>query len=138
MNHLWLLAAVLLAAPQQDRTRVQAALSQETVAVRETVVLSISVETPASGDIQIRNPALPNLLMVVGTQESSQVHYAIPGGRRRVLTRELVLQAAAPGTFNIPATEVDVGGNVYRTQPLTLRVTSSTWKNAARSANSVL
>ncbi|HEY0671790.1 MAG TPA: BatD family protein [Longimicrobiales bacterium] len=125
MSKLLLLAAVLLAAPQQDRTRVRAQLSEESVRAGETVVLGILVETPSTADIHIRLPTLPNLITVIGSQESSQVQYAIPGGRRRVLTRELVLQPAAPGTFSIPAIEIDVGGTVYRTQPLTLIVSGT-------------
>ncbi len=135
MGHLILLAALVLGAQQQDRTRVQAALSQETVRTGEAVVLSITVETPASGDIHIYNPALPNLVVVVGTQESSQVHFAIPGGRRRVVTRELVLQPAAQGTYTIPAARIDVGGQTYQTEPLTLTVTAEAAPSPAMAAD---
>ena len=124
MTQLLLLAALLLAAPQQDQTRVRAELSSTAVRAGETVVLAITVETNSSADVHIKLPALPNLLVVVGSQESSQLHYSIPGGRRRVITRELVLRPAAPGTFNFPGIDIDIGGNNYRTQPLTLTVSA--------------
>ncbi|HEX6063385.1 MAG TPA: hypothetical protein VFZ04_04145, partial [Longimicrobiales bacterium] len=87
MGTLVLALALLLPAAIQDRTRVQAALSQETVRMGETVGLAITVETASGADIQIRMPQLASTLPVVGSQESSQVHYAIPGGRRRVVVR---------------------------------------------------
>ena len=125
MGTLALALALLLPAATQDRTRVHAELSQETVRMGETVVLAITVETASGADIQIRMPQLASTLPVVGSQESSQVHYTIPGGRRRVVVRELVLQPASPGTFTIPQITVEVGGTPYRTHSLTLSVTGA-------------
>jgi tetratricopeptide (TPR) repeat protein len=135
MIKLPILFALLLASQSQDRTRVNAELSQPSVSVGATVALAITVETPSSADIDIRIPHLPNLLQIVGSQESSQLHYSIPGGRRRVVTRELVLQAAAPGTVNIPAIEISVGGNIHRTRPLVLSVTGSATPNPSVSSS---
>jgi cytochrome c-type biogenesis protein CcmH/NrfG len=125
MIKLPILCALLLAAQPQDRTRVSAELSQQTAQVGETIVLAITIETPSSADIEIRMPQLPNVVNVVGTQESTQLHYAIPGGRRRTLTREIVLQPTVEGAYEIPVIEVAVGNNLYRTRPLILRVTAS-------------
>ena len=135
MVKLALVFALLLPAGQQDRTRVRAELSQETVRVGETVVLAITVETPSGADINIRPPQLPGTLVVVGSQESTQVHYAIPGGRRRVIVRELVLQPATQGTFTIPQITVEIGGNAYRTHSLTLSVTGSAATSPTMSAH---
>jgi hypothetical protein len=62
--------------------------------------------------------------VVTGSQESTQMHFSIPGGRRRIITRELILQPMSQGRFTIPAVEVDVGGTTYRTRPVALRVTA--------------
>lgn len=129
MTTLALLLALLLPAEHQDRTRVRAELSQDAARVGETIILIISVETPSSADIEIKLPQLPSSIVVTGSQESSQLHYSIPGGRRRVLTREMALQPASQGRFQIPAIEVVVGGNRYRTQPLTFQVTGSAAAN---------
>ena len=122
MSALALVLALLLPASQQERTRASAQLSQENVRVGETVVLAIAVETPSNADIEFKLPQLPATLTIAGTQESTHMQYSIPGGRRRVVTRELMLRPASPGTYNIPAIEVVVGGTSYRTNALTLRV----------------
>ena len=129
MTTLALLFALLLPLEHQDRTRVRAELSQDAARVGETIVLVISVETPSTADIEIKLPQLPSSIVVTGSQESSQLHYSIPGGRRRVLTRELALQPASQGRFQIPAIEVVVGGTRYRTQPLNFQVTGSAASN---------
>ena len=72
---------------------------------------------------------------MIGSQESSQLHYAIPGGRRRIVTRELVLQPQTAGTYNIPAITVSIGGTLYRTQPLTLNATASAAPSPAMSGS---
>ncbi len=135
MSSLVIAIALLLPAVQQDRTRVHAELSQPTARVGETVVLAITVETPSSADVQITPPRLSNLITIVGSQESTQMHFAIPGGRRRVVTRELVLQPVAEGTYSIPAIDIEVGGNAYQTRPLTLRVTGAGAPNPAMASD---
>jgi tetratricopeptide (TPR) repeat protein len=124
MSALALVVALLLPAVQQDRTRVSAQLSNEAVRVGEAVTLVITVETASNADIAIKPPALANSLVVTGSQESTQMHFSIPGGRRRIVTRELILQPVTQGRFTIPAIEIDVGGTVYRTRPLALRVSA--------------
>src|SRR5687767_8088616 len=99
MNAITLLVVLLLPATQQDRTRVSASLSQSRIRVGETVVLSIAVETPSAADIHIKLPAFPSHIVVTGSQEFSQTSVSIPGGRKRVVTREIALQAGAPGTL---------------------------------------
>ncbi|HEX6065397.1 MAG TPA: BatD family protein, partial [Longimicrobiales bacterium] len=116
------LCAFLVAAAQQ--VRVNAQLSQESVRVGENVILSLTVEMAGGGDVEFKIPELPASLVIAGTQESTHMQYSIPGGRRRVITRELILQPTAPGTFVIPGTEVDVAGTVYRTRALTLQVSN--------------
>jgi hypothetical protein len=119
-----LVLALLLLAPQQERTRVDAQLSQNSVRVGETVALALTVETPSSADIEFKLPQLPATLVIAGTQESTHMQYSIPGGRRRVVTRELLLRPTVAGTYNIPGVEIDVGGTMYRTRAVTLRVSN--------------
>jgi tetratricopeptide (TPR) repeat protein len=129
MNSIALVIALLLPATEQDRTRVSAHLTQDAVRVGEAFTLVISVETASTADIAIRLPSLPSSISVSGSQESSQMHFSIPGGRRRVVTRELILQASTQGNFTIPAVEIDVGGNTYRTRALRLQVTATAANN---------
>ena len=89
MSALILALALLLPASQQERVRVNAQLSQTTARVGETVVLSITIETAGNPDVDIAMPQLPSQLVIAGTQESTHMQYSIPGGRRRVVTREL-------------------------------------------------
>ena len=148
MTALALALALLLPASQQERTRVSARLSQESVRAGETVVLAISVETASNADIEITMPQLPGTIVVAGTQESTQMQYSIPGGRRRIVTRELILQPAQAGNFTIPGIDIDVGGNTYRTRPLILNVsatavnsptiaTSDAWRRVTLSPDTV-
>lgn len=124
MTALTLALALMLPASQQDRTRVNAQLSQESTRVGETVVLAISVETPSNADVEFRLPQLPATLVVAGTQESTHMQYSIPGGRRRIIAREIVLQPRSAGTYNIPGIEVVIGGTSHRTRALVLRVSN--------------
>jgi hypothetical protein len=124
MSALILALALLLPASQQERVRVNAQLSQTTARVGETVVLSITIETAGNPDVDIAMPQLPSQLVIAGTQESTHMQYSIPGGRRRVVTRELILQPASSGTFVIPGIEIEVDGTVHRTRALTLQVSS--------------
>ncbi len=116
------MCTVLVGAAQQ--TRVNATLSQESVRVGENVVLSLTVEMSGGGDVEFKLPQLPAALVIAGTQESTHMQYSIPGGRRRIITRELILQPTSSGTFVIPGVEVDVAGTVYRTRALTLQVSN--------------
>src|SRR5688572_23872123 len=124
MSALALVLALMLPAVQQDRTRVSAQLSNDAVRVGEAVTLVITIETASNADIAIKPPQLPNSLVVTGSQESTQMQFSIPGGRRRIITRELILQPVTQGQFTIPAVVVDVGGSTYRTRPVALRVTA--------------
>ncbi len=125
MTGLALVFALLLPSVQQERTRVNAELSQPSLRIGETVVLSITVETASGADVEIKLPQLPTQIRIAGTQESTHMQYSIPGGRRRVITREIILQPAQAGRFTIPEIDVAVGGNSYRTRALTLSVTAT-------------
>lgn len=119
MHVLWLLAAL---APAQDSTHVDATLSSRTVQVGETVVLEVRVETDGPAPNSISLPPLPPALEVIGTRNYSQLQFSLPGGRSRVVRREVVLRALTPGRTRIPPIDVAVDGGRYRTPPLSLSI----------------
>lgn len=118
-----LLAVALLGAAQtQDPVRVWSSLASQEIAVGETTVLELHVETSGAAPDAIDIPTLPTGLEVVGTRDYSQLQFSLPGGRTRILRRQLVLQARAPGRYRIPPVTVRVQGMTYTTQALPLSV----------------
>ena len=105
-----------------DPVRVWATLSTTDVAVGETVVLELHVETKGPSPERITVPTLPDAIEVVGTRDYSQLQFSLPGGRSRLIRREIVLRPGEAGSYRIPAFEVRVQGETYRTNALTLRV----------------
>jgi len=108
----------------QAPPRVSAALSSPTALVGEPVTLTITIESRGAPE-DVALPALPAALTIVGRSQSTELHFQVPGGRRRVLRQDLVLLPASPGTFTIPAAVVVLEGRRYRTSPLRLRVIAS-------------
>lgn len=123
MSHLALfLLAFAIGAQDQERIRVWAEISADSIAVGDVAILKLHVETGGAAPESIELPSLPDGLDVVGTQDYSQFHFSIPGGRSRVLRREIILRARNPGRFRIPPISVRVRGTHYRTDPVTLAV----------------
>src|SRR5690606_23137647 len=122
------LLAVLSAAGAafaQDHVRVWSTLSARAVPIGGTTVLELHIETSGAAPQRIEAPALPPEVEVVGTRDYSQIRFSLPGGRTRLVRRELVLRPNATGTFRIPPFAVTVDGQTYRTQAIDLVVTSS-------------
>jgi hypothetical protein len=114
--------ALALGVPHQDPVKVSATLSSTRVRVGETAVLQVHIETQGATPESIDLPDLPAALAIASTQDFSQLQITYPGGRSRVIRRDVVLQATAAGQYMIAAIEVTIEGRRYRTQPLTLLV----------------
>src|SRR5690606_2385307 len=88
------LLAVLSAAGAafaQDHVRVWSTLSARAVPIGGTTVLELHIETSGAAPQRIEAPALPPEVEVVGTRDYSQIRFSLPGGRTRLVRRELVL-----------------------------------------------
>lgn len=120
-----MLAALLLALTAglaQEPVKVGATLSSNRIRVGETTVLQVSVETRGETAESIELPELPPALAVATTQDFSQLQITYPGGRSRVMRRDVVLEASAAGEYRIGTVDVRVDGRTYATRPLTLLV----------------
>ncbi|HEX7051655.1 MAG TPA: BatD family protein [Longimicrobiales bacterium] len=124
-------AALLLAlvaaagAGRQEAPRVWATLSEQSIPVGNTVVLELNVQTQGPAPDEITLPRLPSALEVVGTRDYSQFQFSLPGGRSRLVRREIVLRADAAGHYRIPPITVRIEGRRYQTQALALTVTAA-------------
>jgi tetratricopeptide (TPR) repeat protein len=117
-----LLAAALLASGfTQDAPRVSARLSATTVGIGEPVIFEIVVEG-GSDDIAIGAPAFPPGLALQGTQDFTEMHFSLPGGRKQTRRREFALYATAPGRLRIPPVTITIGNTSYRTNAVELQV----------------
>jgi BatD DUF11 like domain len=114
--------ALAAGAPLQEPVKVSATLTSTRVRVGETAVLQIHIETQGATPESIELPDLPPALAIASTQDFSQLQISYPGGRSRVIRRDLVLQASAAGQYLIGAVDVTIDGRQYRTRPLTLLV----------------
>jgi hypothetical protein len=119
-----MVAALLLvvAVQAQDPVRVQAQLTRTEISVGETTVLRVAVETDGSRAQIQRIPSLPPGLTLVSSRDFDHRQFTVPGGGRRFVTREHVLQASWAGRYEVPAVDVVVDGARYSTRPLLLDV----------------
>lgn len=116
--------AIALAGPlhAQAGVRIDANLNSTRIAAGESVVLRVNIETRGeSGDL-VELPDMPPGLQITGTQDFSQLQVSVPGGRTRLIQKDIIIRAHAPGQYTIPAVAVRVGGGTYRTRPLALTV----------------
>ena len=116
------LAAAVVQTPAQDEVRVHAKLSATSVVTGATVVLEVRVETPGVRPVRVNLPPLPPSISIVGTQDFTHDQIQLPGGRVRIVQRNVILLPERPGTFLIPTIPVEVDGTTYRTAPLQLEV----------------
>ena len=117
-----------LALPQQQAAvTVRATLSDNRIAVGETTMLEIVIETGGVRADRFELPSLPAELDVISTREYLQTSIAVPGGRRVESTRQYVLRPRREGTYVIPPVTVSFGrGVIRRTDALTLTVEAGT------------
>lgn len=116
-----LLSFALLVTPQ-DPVRVTATLSASRVDVGASTILRIAVETDGAAPTDIVVPSLPAGLEVISTSDFTQTQITIPGGRTRVIRREVTIVPTRPGAYRIPSVTVIIDGRTYRTAPLDLIV----------------
>ncbi|MFQ5669742.1 MAG: BatD family protein [Acidobacteriota bacterium] len=119
-------ALLVLAAPAAAADlRTFAEVRPSQVAVDATLVLRVVVEGDAVGDVE--PPSLSRLqgwTVVDGPSVSSQFRF-INGVSSAATTFSWILAPSAPGTLTIPALEVQVGGQIHRTQPIQVKVTAA-------------
>ena len=133
---LALIVAPLLAlATQQTPARVAAELSADRARVGEEVVLEVTVETSGETPEAVLMPSLPRGIDAVSSRDFSSVQFSFPGGRSRLLRREIVLRPLRTGVFEIQPFTVRVGGRAYRTRPLKLTVTGGALAQPLRAPN---
>lgn len=101
---------------------MRAALRPASIAVGETTLLEVTIRTPGGEPESVRIPSLAGGLAVVGTRQSEQYRVSIPGGRTRVISREIHLRARREGRYAIPPIVVEYDGRRYASRPLTLDV----------------
>jgi hypothetical protein len=119
----WVLLAWVVSAGQtQQDVRVTASLSSTSVLTGATVVLEVRVETPGIMPVRVNIPPLPQSISIVGTQDFTQDQVRMPGGRTRIVQRNMILLPSRSGKFLIPTIPVEVDGTTYRTAPLELDV----------------
>ncbi len=120
------LLAVLTELPSlaQD-VQVSATVSSDVVGLDDQFQLTITVSGKDSGDAE--NPRLPRLsgLRVVGGPSVSTQFQWINGRTSSSRSYIYTLLPEKEGQFRIDPAEVRVGGTVYRTEPLTVRVTAA-------------
>lgn len=118
---------------QQEPVRVWATVTPSYIEVGETATLELHLETRGEKPDLISMPDIPHGLEVLRTSEYTQLRFSLPGGRRQLYRREIVLRAVDPGAFNIPPIVAVVDGARYKTQQITLTVGHA---GAARSPGS--
>ena len=106
--------AALAAAPT-----VPAQLDRDTVALGETVTLSLTFTDAAPGNAP-QLPALPGL-RYEGVRQSSEFNI-VNGVPSQRVTLHYTLSPTQEGAFTIPAMQLNVGGKTLATRPLALRV----------------
>lgn len=119
---LTLLAAAC--SPALGDVHVAADLSRDTIALGETVELTLV----ATGAIRgVAEPQLPTVdgLAVVSRRSSQNVSFGT-GGVSATIRYVYGLKALRTGTFTIPPIPVQAGGQLLQTEPLTLTVMPST------------
>lgn len=108
--------------PWLVQAQVSAKLSQSSIAAGQPVVLTLTIETT---DLE-SSPEVPDVPGLSITQASAQQSVSIINGQRMASIKiGYNVVASKPGDYSIGAFTVRAGGAVYRTQPLTLRVTAA-------------
>ncbi len=111
-------------------TQVTASIGSDSVGVQDQFQLSITVSGKDSGDAEApRFTSLKEFRIVSGPNVSSQFQW-INGRTNSSKSFIYILIPEKEGQFTIDPVEVRVGGKVYKTQPLPIRVTSATPRSA--------
>jgi tetratricopeptide (TPR) repeat protein len=114
--------ALVVAVHAADPVQVGTRLDPAEVRAGETATFRVDVETDGSRAQIQPFASLPPGLELVGTRDSDQLQFSLPGRTRRFVGREFTLRASAPGRYQIPAVRVLVDGRTYTTEPVVLTV----------------
>jgi hypothetical protein len=116
---------VLFPAAQAQDLQVATTVSADTVGVQDQFQLTVTVTGNDSGQAQTpRLPRLQGLRVVAGPSLSTQFQW-INGRSTSSKSFIYILLPEREGQFTIDPVEVTVGGKVYKTQAITVRVTSA-------------
>lgn len=123
MRLIVLLALLALTLPEMLAADVRATISRDVTVPNEPVRFEIRVEggRPSAPPRDIRADGVN--VSYVGSSQSNQITFS--NGRMRTVSEVIYNYRVTPdraGTFTIPAVEVEVDGQVLRTQPVALRV----------------
>jgi tetratricopeptide (TPR) repeat protein len=131
-----ILLALLLWIPSiawsQD-TQVTASVGGDTVGIQDQFQLVITVTGKDSGDAE--NPRIPRLqgFQVVSGPSTSTQYQWVNGRSSSSKSFIYILIPEKEGQFTISPIEVRVGNKIFRTQPLQVRVTSTSRNSPAQS-----
>jgi tetratricopeptide (TPR) repeat protein len=117
--------------------QVTASVSSDTVGIQDQFQYSITVSGRDSGDAE--NPRFPRLQgfkVVSGPNVSTQFQW-INGRSSSSKSYIYIFIPEKEGQFTIDAAEVRVGGKIYKTQPLQVRVTSAPHTRPAPAPRSI-
>ncbi len=120
----FLAVMTVLPAHAQD-VQVTAAVGSDVVGVDDQFQLTITVSGRDSGDAE--NPRIPHLngLKIVGGPSISTQFQWINGRTSNSRSFIYILLPEKEGQFTIDPVEVRVGNKVYKTEPISIRVTSA-------------
>jgi len=119
------IAGLSLGPSTQEPVRFWASLSQRSLEVGERVRLELHFESQRERPDQIETPPIPPGLELVSVNEYNQYTFSLPGGRRQLFRRELVLRALEVGEHTIPPARAWHEGEEYQTEELLLEVVES-------------
>ncbi len=116
-------AAAVMATPAVAEVDVHASLNRETIAMGETVDLTVAISGALLG---VEPPRVPSIdyLNVVGTSSRNTVQLT-NGHAETTAVFIYELRASREGTYTIPPMDVHVGDDTYTTQAIVLRVVPS-------------
>ena len=127
MTMAWAVIAASLAAPL-DLAVVQleahASISPSVVPLNGQFTLEVELRGTNRTDVEPSLPDLGSFSRYIGRNSSTSMQM-INGATTVSLVIQYRYRAIREGTFEIGAVEVDVGGQVLRTQPVTLTVSTS-------------
>lgn len=122
---LWLFASVAVHAADIN---VSATVDRNEMRPGDTFTYSISVST--SGSVSLDDPKLPDLsaFEIVNTWVGSEIRATFINGQvtpQKTQNYKYMLSATREGKFTIGAAEINVGGQLIRTNPITIEVTQN-------------
>jgi len=131
---------VLSAATARAEVQFQAQVDQAQVTPGDPIHFTLILETTGA-QINDLNPTTPNwggLSVLGGPNSSDQMSYDSQSGRRMVHTLQWELSATRPGRYVIGPSQVNVGGRIYQTRPMTVVVAAAPAQTLAGSGEPIL